>query len=507
MSQADDHTDVPTLRRKLFSGTVVGFLRMGLAVPVYLTLTPLMLNTLGTERFGLWSFSTMMVSALNMMDFGLKSSLVYHVARLRDDRDAVARHFTTTAQMYLVISSCVVFAALLWHRALIENLLQIPSHLFEEAKFLLIVTVVAIGVRMMAIPYQGVLEGFQELSLSQSVFAVWLFVYSIAISIALIVRPDIYGLSCALLFSNLFILFGFYGVARCRLPFLRLTASGIKADGWGNLLRYGVGIQLATAAIALREPLFKIVLARTYDLSTVAAFEIAYRLCTQLTSIIATPLLGVLGVTALLSQRHEDLIRILRPLFSYGVIVLPPAVIFAHTFTKPLFNLWLGQKGSDAANLFPFLFLGFSIYYSTEVFYKSIEGSGRSWYSGILQVSVLALQVSLLASFTSIAWSVAGSLLIGFGIFSLSNIIMFRRCYGSMNLFPLLPAAGVSLVACAYASVLPHLPPGCHMWAFGVYLGLHLAVLNYWGVVTAQSVMGLVRRIGQADMHGPVISK
>lgn len=273
------------------------------------------------------------------------------------------------------------------------------------------------------------------------------------------------------------------------------------------MLRYGAGIQLATAAIALREPLYKIALARIYDLSTVAAFEIAYRLCTQLASIIATPLLGVLGVTALLSQRHEDLIRILRPLFSYGMIVLPPAVLFAHTFTKPLFNLWLGQKGSDAANLFPFMFLGFAIYYSTEVLYKSIEGSGRSWYSGILQVAVLVLQVSLLVSFTSIPWSVAGSLLAGFGVFSLSNIIMFSRCYGRTNLFPLLPLVCVGLLSCVYVSVLPHLPQGAHMWTFGAYLGLHLTVLNYWGVVTAQSVLRLVRRAGQADIHGPVISK
>lgn len=491
----------------MFSGAVVGLLRMGLAVPIYMVLTPIMLNTLGTERFGLWSLSTMMVSALNMMDFGLKSSLVYHVAQVRDDRDAVARHFAAAAKMYLVISVCIVGSMLLWHRAFIENLLQVPTHLFDEAKFLLIVTIVAIGVRMMAIPYQGVLEGFQEISLSQSVFVMWLLVYSISISIALMVRPDVYGLSSALLFSNLFILIGFYGVARSRLPFLRFTSTGMQASGWGNLLKYGAGIQLAAAAIALREPLYKIVLARTYDLSAVAAFEIAYRLCNQLASIMATPLLGVVGVTALLSQRHHDLMKILRPLFAYGVVVLPPAVLFAHTFTEPLFNLWLGQKGSDAAQLFPFLFLGFAIYYATEVLYKSIEGSGRSWYSGILQVSVLVLQVSLLASVASLPWSVVGSILVGFGIFSLSNIIVFGRCYGGVNLFPLLPLVGVGLLACVYASVLPRLLPGSQMWAFGVYLGLHFAVLNYWGVITIQSVLGLVRRAGQADIQGPVISK
>ena len=96
--------DIPALRRKIFAGSVVGFLRIGLAVPVYLILTPIILNTLGEERFGLWSFSTIIISVLNLADFGLKNSLVYHVAQQREDRGAVIRHFTFTSLMYLAIS-------------------------------------------------------------------------------------------------------------------------------------------------------------------------------------------------------------------------------------------------------------------------------------------------------------------------------------------------------------------------------------------------------------------
>lgn len=490
--------DIPTLWRKIFAGSVVGFLRIGLAVPVYLILTPIILNTLGEERFGLWSFSTIIISVLNLADFGLKNSLVYHVAQQREDREAVIQHFTFAALMYLTISSCIALILIVFHRWIIVSALHVPPHLFEEAQFLLIVTVIAFSVRMIAIPYQATLEGHQELSLSQSVFLIWMLAYSIAISAALILRPDIYGLGFATLFSNVVLLLGFFGITKLRLPFLRFTLTQLRPGALGSMLTYGAGIQIATAAIALREPLYKIVLVRAYDLSTVAAFEIAFRLCTQLVSVITAPLLGVLGVSALLSHRHEDLTRILRPLFIYGVILLLPAILFAYTFSTPLFHLWLGAKGKEAAHLFPGMFLGFSFYYATEVLYKSIEGSGRAWYSAILQILVLVLQVSLLISFTFVPWSVTGSLFIGFAMFSLANFVMFRHCYGSIQLLQPTQMLWLAFPTSLYIGLFPFLPQDSQIWTFLAYLLLHLVVLIHSGLVDPRNVLGLFRRTSQS---------
>jgi O-antigen/teichoic acid export membrane protein len=490
--------DLPTIKEKLFAGSVVGFLRIGLAIPVYLVMTPIILNTLGEERFGLWSFSTILISMLNLADFGFKNSLVYYVARQHEDKEAVSQHFAIATLLYLSVSSLIALVILFFHGEIIEKLLQVPSHLFEEAQFLLIVTVIAFIVRMMAIPYQAMLEGHQEISWSQSVFLLWMFAYVSAVFVALILRPDIYGLGIASLFSNVVILLGFYGVTKWRIPFLRFDPARLKVVGFGRMLNYGAGMQLAAAAIALREPLYKIVLVRTYDLSTVAAFEIAFKLCTQLVAVITTPLLGVLGVTALLSQRHEDLTRILRPLFMYGVIVLVPAVLFAHTFSTPLFNLWLGQKGNEAAHLFPGMFLGFSIYYSTEVLYKSIQGSGRSWYSAILQLSVLVLQIALLISLTFVTWSVAGSLVVGFAAFALANFVMFGRCYGTISLLQPTQMMWLALPTILYLGYIQFLSQDSHAWIFLGYLVVYFIVLKHSGMVDPRSVIGLFRGTDQS---------
>jgi len=484
--------DVATIQKKIISGSLVGFLRIGLAIPVYLVLTPFILNVLGEERFGLWSFSTTIIGLLNLADFGLKNSLVYHVANKRNDEQAVIGHFSATVIAYLFICAFISLFVVCFSRDIILTLLHLPPYLYEETQFLLTVTVIAFSIRMIAIPYQAILEGYQELSLSQLIFTLWILTYSAAVAGALVLRPDIYGLGIASLASNLVILGGFFEVTRRRFRFLRLDYKHLRSGRLGSMLKYGAGIQFATVAIALREPLYKIILVRAYDLSTVAAFEIAFKLCTQLASIITTPLLGVLGVSALLSQRHDELARILRPLFIYGLTALLPAVLFAYTFSAPLFAAWLGEKGSAAANLFPGFFVGFALYYSTEALYKSIEGSGRSWYSALLQLSVLGLQISLLLNFPISPWSIVESLIIGFIAFSVANLVMFHHCYRSIPLISPPHALAILVPSGMFLGLLPFISETLRIPLFLLYVILHLATLRYLGFVHPREIVGLI---------------
>lgn len=460
----------------MFSGSVVGYLRIGLSIPVYLLLTPMILNALGEERFGLWSFNTAIVGVLNLTDFGLKNSLVYHVARHREDRQAIISHFSVAALSYFIFIVLVSIPVLICNKSIVESLLQVPAYLFEEAQFLLAVTVLAFGIRIMAVPYQAVLEGFQELSRSQSVFLLWLFANTILICFALLIRPDIYGLGVANLISNVVAFIGVYVLSTRHLEFLRFDPTWLKAETLASMLRYGAGVQLATIAIALREPIYKAILARNYDLSTVAAFEVAFRLCTQMASVVTTPFLGVLGVSALLSQRHNDLAQILRPLFIYGMAVLLPVSLIVYTCSNSLFSIWLGDRGALAAQLFPGFFLGFAMYYMTEVLYKAIEGSGRSWYSGTLQAVVLMIQVSLLLGLTTSKPSIVESLVIGFALFSTMNLLAFNYYYKqikviNLNLFILMASPTVIFLVAFF-----FIPDMSRRTGFISYLAVHALV-------------------------------
>ena len=229
--------DVATIQKRIFSGSLVGFLRIGLAIPVYLALTPLILNVLGEERFGLWSFSTTIIGLINLADFGLKNSLVYHVANQRHDEQAIIGHFSVTVIAYLFICTFISLFVVLFNKEIILTLLHLPPYLYAEAQFLLIVTVLAFSIRMIAIPYQAVLEGYQELSLSQLVFTLWILTYSVAVAVALALQPDIYGLGIASLISNFVILGGFFGLARRRFQFLRLDYAHLRSELYVSIQR------------------------------------------------------------------------------------------------------------------------------------------------------------------------------------------------------------------------------------------------------------------------------
>ncbi len=462
-----------TLWKTLLAGSAIGTVRIALAIPMYLVLTPLILNSLGTELFGLWSLNTIILSLLNMTDLGLKNSVTYHVARDHEQPHATRRHFTIAVVSYTAICLMIVLFTYMWSESFITTILRVPASLHEPARFIILITVVTFIVRLLSMPFQAVLEGHQKWSLSQSVLLLWLLAHAATTSMALMIRPDIYGFGIAGLASNLTLGIGYVLALRARLPHVTLDLSLIR---WGDLRplwHYGTGIQVAAVAIALREPLYKIVLARSYDFATLGTFEIAFKLCLQFMSLFTLPLMGVLGVSALFAARQQELERFLRPLFLYSLGFLPPLAFLAFSTSETLFALWLGRNGTSTAQLFPFLLAGFACYYVSEVLYKSIEGSGRSWYSATIQTIILAVQMMIFIASPPSPWSLAGSLLAGFFIFTVANVFMFRRCYPAVRLLTATQLAWLLIPSGSYLVLLAYLPgqPGWGWLCF--YLCAH----------------------------------
>ena len=115
----------------------------------------------------------------------------------------------------------------------------------------------------------------------------------------------------------MFIFGAFFWTVRRRFPHITLRWYGLFNGSARSMAGFGLGIQIASICIAMREPVYKILIARSSDLASVASFDIAYKLCTQLMSVMTTPLLGLFGVTALLAGRHQELADLLRTLLGW----------------------------------------------------------------------------------------------------------------------------------------------------------------------------------------------
>ena len=445
------------------------------------------------------------MSVMNVTDFGLKNSLVYHVAKELDRPIEVTRYFSVTMWIYLGLAALVLAATAMGGAAALCALLRVPARYRSEATFVVWITVFGFVWKLLSTPYQAVLEGRQELSASQWISCAWLLVYFLGNLVAVAFSPTIYGLGLAGLAGNVFLFLAYFLTARRRLPGLSFGRAPLEIAGLRRMIGFGAGLQVASLCIALREPLYKVLVARTFDLASVAAFDIAFKLCTQLMSAIATPLFGVFGAAAIFASHHEDLRTLLRPLLGLTIGMLLPTTLAVFSFAQPILRLWLGPEEGAVAALLPFMYAAFAGYYATEVLYRTIEGTGRSWYSAVVQTLVLAVQVGSFWLFASRGLeSVLWSLSAGYAVFSVANVWMFRVLISGGRMFTAFQWMCLLVPSALYAACSTVASDALRVVLFALYLVGHFWCLFAGTVV--DPALWRSRRAGQPLVHRPALA-
>jgi O-antigen/teichoic acid export membrane protein len=245
--------------------------------------------------------------------------------------------------------------------------------------------------------------------------------------------------------------------------------------------------------ITLREPLYKVFLSRAYGLDAVATFEITFRLCTQLISAAVSPLLGMFVAAAVLAKRPEELRALVRPVFAASLLVLPPLAAAAVAFSDVTVAWWLGGAGEKVGQLLPWILSGFVAYYCTEVLYQGVLGSGRPAYAAIVQTAVLTVMAAVLlfswqmGVVSAVGWSMCA----GLAIFSVCNVVAFRRLISATGLFAtrdLLLLATPTLAFCATQPLWSERPPVAAA-AFICYLIVHVLVAKALGIADARVIV------------------
>ncbi|MEZ4601744.1 MAG: oligosaccharide flippase family protein [Syntrophotaleaceae bacterium] len=427
--------DFAVLKDKLLKGSLAGLLRVVLAIPLYLVLTPYALSRLGTAMFGIWSFNTVIISLVNLTDFGFKNSLVRQVAANIDDEGEIRRYFAATFWIYLVLAIIFLIAIFMFASDLVTDVLRVPSDLHDEAVFVFVVSAASFALRFIAAPFQALIEGHQEHFYSQMISLVWLLINSAGSIVALALQPDVYSLGAVSIASNLLVFFLFSRRALQRFPFVLKRLTFIDVAAVKSLLSFGIGIHLATLVITLREPIYKIMISRFCDLESLASFEVSYRLCTQLVSVVVSPLLGTFAASALLERRPEELGKILRVMIGFNCAIFFPAILLVGSFSPSLISLWLGREANTTAFMTFVMFTAFAFYYMTQPLYKALEGTGMSGYSALVQGVGMMVSASILVGFSDKGdMAIPLSLFSGFVVVSISNFLVFRRRFRKISL-------------------------------------------------------------------------
>jgi len=129
------------------------------------------------------------------------------------------------------------------------------------------------------------------------------------------------------------------------------------------------------------------------------------------------------------------------------------------------------------------------VYYATEALYKTIEGSGRSWYSASVQVIVLLVQAGMFWLLApgrpqAAAWSLAA----GYGLFSLLNLLTFRSLFPEIRVLTWRQWIALLAPSCVYVTGIRMFPLGADPLLFGCYVLVHLAVLVTAGIIDVEAI-------------------
>lgn len=466
--------DIKEIKDNIFQSSIIGTARVIIAIPLYLILTPFILNKLGMEDFAIWSFSTIIISLISLGDFGFKNSLIYYVAKNIESKNKQNIYFNNTLLIFIIIAISIITFTTLFSPYFSSTVLEVPVERIDKTIFVLNVIAISFALRFIATPYQAVIEAHQKIYYSHFAMIAWLVSNFLFTIIALSISSSIYYLAIASLLPNIIVFLMYYLKVRNDYNHIFININSISKSHLLEMAKYGSGIQIAGVAIAIREPILKILIARNADLIAVAAFELSYRLCIQAISIVKTPLLSVFSASAILSQDKENLNKIVPSFCNFNIAFLVPSTVFFFAFSSELINLWLGIGNEKTADILPFMFLSFSVYNLTEPLYKTMQASGRSYYSAILQsISIITciFTYNLLKEYGH--YSSAYALLITYSLVSLANIISFQIFFREVRSFKYFKSIILFLIGFLYVIYLPIDSTTLKPLSFFIYITIH----------------------------------
>jgi O-antigen/teichoic acid export membrane protein len=353
----------------------------GLTAPLLVGLIsiPILLQYLGTERFGLLSLAWMVVGYFNVFDLGIGRATTKFVAEYaaRNDNEGLC-HVVWNA-FFLAIVSSLFGAALvvLLTPMAVTSWLNIPPALTQEAKYTFYLLAAAVPIQLLSASARGVLEAQQKFGVvnvirvpgSIASFAVPLLVLPFSTNLAIVVA--------AILAAKTIVLIAYVSFALRSIPraaFLWPTRSYSVL-----LLGYGKWVTVSYVITPMLGQADRFLIGAVLSLSAVAYYCTPFDLITKL-FIIPTGALCVLFpvFSAYSVGQQSRLANLQRDAMKYITIALLPMVFTIIALADYFLQLWLGSEfARESTIVLQILAIGVLINSIARVPLNVIEALGR----------------------------------------------------------------------------------------------------------------------------------
>jgi len=375
-------------------------------IAVFLALLPFIIDSVGTENFGLWSLVWAIVSVLAMVDLGFSQSVVKFVADARGrnetdrQRDVVCTLFWVFSAQMIVILALVGGACLCFDR-----IFDVPPDKVETARLVLLIVGGGFAAGVPFGTFRGVMIGHQRQWVPNVYRIGSTIVYSTLVFILLRIYPDLRTLAALNLIVTVLPLMAVAIHARATIPLLSLHPRHFRMEILREVWSHSFYFMLINVSTLIYTRVDTFIIQASLDLTAVALYALAMRVseqaqnfCLHLTRTL-TPVVAELHG----AEEEDRLIQVWLKGTKAAVALATPLVIGCAVLARPLLVSWTSEEFLPSVHVLQILLVTvmINVIHSNSAILLSMRGRQRYLAFVLLgqQVANVALSLLLVRDF------------------------------------------------------------------------------------------------------------
>jgi len=365
------------------------------SMAAWLLVTPLVVQGLGPQRFGLWSLVATVTGFSLAFDFGLAPAVTRFIAAQRAAGGELAMRGAVT----LGVAGGAALGGLWWLVVALAPgpllaFAHVDAKLAPEATSMLRVMGAAFLLQLVAAALAAVLAGFQRFD-RIGVNLLWSTSVQVAgMAIAMWLGAGLIGVAWAAALGALISLVASWRSLREVWPGAGLTGVAALAVAWRGFGGFGLALQIVNIGVLALYQLPKFFFARSGSLESVGHFELGYRVAFSAWSLPVLLLPPLLPAASRLEAAgdHHRLARLHTRASRYLLALALPLAAGMVALSGPLYTLWLGPGHAPEARAQAAIAGLLGVNVLTSAGCMLARGMGRPWWeAGYLAFSVVLL--------------------------------------------------------------------------------------------------------------------
>ena len=295
-------------KRIISINAIMSLVQVVLVSGILFFLYRFILNTIGVEKFGIWSLVLATTSLIQVANLGLSGSVVKFVAKYiarKEDKNVSEVIQTATVSLGVIIGFVLLagFPLIKWVLALV-----LSAGSISLALKILPYSLFSLWLTAITSVFQSGLDGFQRIYI-RNLLVIGGSVFYALLCFLFAPKYELIGLAYAQVISNILILIVSWFLIKLLLPALPIVPYRWNRALFKEIISYGINFQIISITQMFYDPITKALLSKFGGLSMVGYYEMANKMILQFRSLIVSANRVLVPAIADLQEKSPERIR------------------------------------------------------------------------------------------------------------------------------------------------------------------------------------------------------